>query len=68
VSLSLSGFFFFRCFYHGFIDLQGDQSVSFTFAALLQTFDLLYLGGLLLALRCRRWPEFFTFGIDDLQN
>jgi len=42
--------------------------VSFTFAALLQTFDILYLGGLLFALRCRRWPEFFTFGMGDLRN
>jgi uncharacterized membrane protein len=63
----VTGFYFFRVFYYCFIQLQSDESVTFSFGALIQCFDLLYLGGLLFFYRARPWPAFFFFGLEDNQ-
>lgn len=53
---------------HAAVEMQNDEALSYRFATIIQTLDLMFLGALLFNLRSRDWPPFYSFSLDDLRN
>lgn len=62
------GYFSFKIVYYGVIQTINDDVLSARFGTAVQAFDIVFFGGTLFIFRSRRWPPFFTIGINDLQN
>ena len=62
------GYFIFRVIYYGAIVFIGDDALSVRFAISMQCFDIVILGGALFIFRSRRWPPFFSIGLNELNN
>ena len=62
------GYFAFKIVYYGIVQSVEDDILSMRFGTAVQAFDLLFFGGMLFIFRSRRWPPFFTIGMNELQN
>jgi hypothetical protein len=65
---AIIGYFGFKVLYHLIIEFMDDQALAAKSALLMQLFDVICLGGMLIIFRSRQWPPFFTVGLNEILN
>lgn len=60
------GYFLLKVIKYGIIAFLNDQTLGERYALANQCFDLVFLGGSLFIYRTRRWPVFFSIGLNDM--
>lgn len=62
------GYFGFKIVYYAIVEYLNNESLSADVYLFIQSFDLLFLGGVLFTFRSRDWPPFYSVGINEFSQ
>jgi len=63
----LSGLYFIvKVIYYGVIQFMGSSSLSVQYGAIMQVLEFFFLTGILVIFRSRRFPPFYTIGLNEI--